>query len=297
MIALRSLAVCAIAAAAVACDKEATFVEPLPDYAAIHWVNAVPDTMAQNFRIVDMVSNAGMFGAAFRSTTPFYQPIEAGSRTLRIFLSSTDVTIAQTVLREDALALTSAASYTYVHMGFARTGQTPARNGVLIPDAPPAVAGDSVVIRFINAAAGLGTLDLNILRRGSDTLPDVPLANVAFGAASAYVKFKSDSMRVFHPRVGVDSIVFYDTLRVVATAPGTKTPRLFTTVLPLGTPNTINTGPIQPIAGAALKGSVMTAVITPRSVAGSAAPQTAAFQVPAPVILFERRPALIDPAP
>ena len=40
---LRSLAICAMATAVVGCTKEATFFEPLPDYAAIHWVNAVPD--------------------------------------------------------------------------------------------------------------------------------------------------------------------------------------------------------------------------------------------------------------
>jgi hypothetical protein len=95
----------------------------------------------------------------------------------------------------------------------------------------------------------------------------------------------------------VDSIVFYDTLRVVVTAAGTKTPRLFTTNFPLGQLNTINTGSNEPIAGGALRGSVMTAVVVPRSVAGSPAPQTAAFLVPAAVVLVDRRPAKLSPAP
>jgi hypothetical protein len=101
-------------------------------------------------------------------------------------------------------------------------------------------------------------------------------------------------MRVFHPRAGVDSIVFYDTLRVVVTAAGTKAPILFTTILPLGSPNTINQV-VQPIAGGAIAGSVITTVAVPRSVAGSQAP--AGFTTPAGIVLVDRRPASLNPAP
>src|SRR5258705_9381828 len=118
--------------------------------------------------------------------------------------------------------------------------------------------------------------------------------SVAFGPAATYAAVKADSMQVFHPRAGVDSIVFYDTLRVVVTAVGTKTPVLFTTVLPLGSPNTINQI-VQPIAGAALVGSVITTVAVPRAVAGSQAP--AAFTTPAGVVFVDRRPATLNPAP
>lgn len=298
MIALRSLVVCATVGAVIGCEKEATFVEPLPDYAAIHWVHAVPDTMQLDFRVVDMVSNAGMFDAVYRANNPYYQGIEAGTRTVRVFLSSTDPAIAQQFLQESSLNLTAGQKYTYIQAGFARTGSTPTRTGILVQDSPPATAGDSVVVRFIHAGAGLGNLDFNVVRRGSDTLPDVPMyGDVAYGTATAYRMVKADSMRVTHPQPGQDVITFYDTLRVIATAPGTKTPRLFTTNLPLGVPNTINTGPIQPIAGGALRGSAITAVVTPRSVAGSPAPQTAAFQVPTALILIEQRPAVLNPAP
>src|SRR5258705_11582426 len=95
--------------------------------------------------------------------------------------------------------------------------------------------------------------------------------NVAFGTAATYAAVKADSMQVFHPRAGVDRIVFYDTLRVVVTAVGTNTPVLLTTVLPLGSPNTINQI-VQPIAGAALLGSVITTVAGAPSVAGGHAP-------------------------
>jgi hypothetical protein len=216
---------------------------------------------------------------------------------VRIYNSSSDINIASQVLSETTLNTTAGLGYTFIHAGFARTGGTPARQVLVIPDNPAAPAAGDVGMRFINAAAGLGNLDFNVKRKAADTLPDLPLrGNVAFGTAATYAGVKADSMRVFHPRVGVDSIVFYDTLRVVVTAAGTKAPVLFTTILPLGSPNTINQV-VEPIAGGAIAGSVITAVAVPRSVAGSAAPQTAAFLVPAGVVFIDRRPATLNPAP
>ena len=292
---LRSLAICAAAVAVLGCKKDATFEEPIPDYAGIHWVNAVPDTGQQDIRVIDIVSNAGLFDANFRGSNMFYQPIESGARTVRIFNSSPIDTIASQILATTTVTTAVGQGYTFIHAGFARTGQTPARAVLVIPDNPAAPAAGDVGVRFINAAAGLGNLDFNVLRKGTDTVPDVPLrGNIAFGAVAAYAPVKADSMRVFHPRAGVDSIVFYDTLRVVVTAVGTKTPVLFTTILPLGSPNTINQI-VQPIAGAALAGSVITTVAVPRSVVGSQAP--AGFTTPFGIVLVDRRPATLNPAP
>jgi hypothetical protein len=289
------MAICAAAVAVLGCKKDATFTEPIPDYAAIHWLNAVPDTGQQDIRVIDIVSNAGLFDANFRGSNMFYQPIETGARTVRIFNSSSIDTIASQVLSTTTVNTTVGQGYTFIHAGFARTGGTPARTVLVIPDNPAAPAAGQVGIRFINAAAGLGNLDFNVMRKGSDTVPDLPLRGaVAFGTAATYATVPADSMRVFHPRAGVDSIVFYDTLRVVVTAAGTKLPILFTTILPLGSPNTINQV-VQPIAGGAIAGSVITTVAVPRSVAGSQAP--AGFTTPAGVVLVDRRPASLSPAP
>ena len=289
------MAICAAAVAVLGCKKDATFTEPIPDYAAIHWLNAVPDTGQQDIRVIDIVSNAGLFDANFRGSNMFYQPIETGARTVRIFNSSSIDTIASQVLSTTTVNTTVGQGYTFIHAGFARTGGTPARTVLVIPDNPAAPAAGQVGIRFINAAAGLGNLDFNVMRKGTDTVPDLPLRGaVAFGTAATYATVPADSMRVFHPRAGVDSIVFYDTLRVVVTAAGTKLPILFTTILPLGSPNTINQV-VQPIAGGAIAGSVITTVAVPRSVAGSQAP--AGFTTPAGVVLVDRRPASLSPAP
>jgi hypothetical protein len=288
------LTISAGAVAVLACAKDATFVVPLPDYAGIRWINAVPDTMQQDFRIVDIVSVAGLFNANFRGNLKFHQPIEAGTRTVRVFLSSDDPEITKTVLQESVLPLAVGASYTFIHAGFARTGSTPARAPWFITDVPPTPLADSVGLRIIHAGAGMGNLDINVIRRGSDTLPDVPLRTVVYGDLSTWAMLKADSMRVFHPRVGVDSTVFYDTLRVIVTAAGTKTPRLVTAALTLGAPNTINTGTAEPIGGAAIRGTVMTAVVVPASVPGS---QATSFTTPGALELVDRRPPMLSPVP
>jgi len=137
-------------------------------------------------------------------------------------------------------------------------------------------------------------VDVNLIRKGSDTLPDVPLvANVPYGAIGTYQLTKADSFQVTNPTTRV--VTFYDTLRVVVTAAGTKTPRLFTANAPLGSPGFTDQQPpgseaVNPIAGAAIPGSVITVVIVPRSVAGSMAPQTAAFTVPTALFLIDKRP-------
>jgi hypothetical protein len=267
----------------LSCEKEATFVEPLPDYAAIHWVHAVPDTMQLDFRVVDMVSNAGVFDANFRATNMFAQGIEAGTRTVRVFLSSTDPAIASQVLQESSLQVTEGQSYTYIQAGFARTGQLPARTTIMIPDnftVPPA---GQISLRIVNVGAGLGTggaVDAWVVRRPvnaatADSLPDTrTVANLAFGAAAPYAMFGRDSVAA-------------DTARVVFTAAGTKTPILATVVAPAGDPGSATAGPI---AGSRVALSVMTALLVPRSVAGSSAPQTTAFTTPTVLYLVDRRP-------
>jgi len=281
---LRSTAICAAALGVLGCKKDATFTEPIPDYAGIHWLNAVPDTGQQDIRVIDIVSNAGLFDANFRGSNMFYEPIETGARTVRIFNSSSVDTIASQVLATTTVTTAVGQGYTFIHAGFARTGQTPARAVLVIPDAPPTPAAGQIAVRAINVGAGLGNVDVFLVKRPVvattvDSLPDARAAsNVAFGTAGAYVA------------VGADTLAA-DTLRVVFTTTGTKTV-LAAVLAPAGV---VGTTVVNPIAGSRVAGSVLTAVLVPRSVAGSAAPQTAAFTVPSTVYFVDRRPANTAP--
>jgi uncharacterized protein DUF4397 len=275
MTALRFCALSGVAILGIGCSKEKTFTEPLPPLAAIHFLNAVPDTMQLDFRVVDIVSNAGFFDANFRDGNMFYTGIEAGTREIRVFLSSTNPSIASQVMWDSTLDLAAATNYTLIQTGFARTGQTPARAAMLLTDNPAAPGAGNIGLRVVNAGAGLGSVDVNVTRHATDTLPDTPLlSGVVYGTTSGYLTLPVDAVAA-------------DSSRVVITAAGTKTPVLATVKLPAGLAGTATT---DPIAGARVAGSVLSAVIVPPSVAGSAAPQTAPFLVPTAVFLVDRRP-------
>jgi uncharacterized protein DUF4397 len=275
MTALRFCALSGVAILGIGCSKEKTFTEPLPPLAAIHFLNAVPDTMQLDFRVVDIVSNAGFFDANFRDGNMFYTGIEAGTREIRVFLSSTNPSIASQVMWDSTLNLAAATNYTLIQTGFARTGQTPARAAMLLTDNPAAPGAGNIGLRVVNAGAGLGSVDVNVTRHATDTLPDTPLlSGVVYGTTSGYLTLPVDAVAA-------------DSSRVVITAAGTKTPVLATVKLPAGLAGTATT---DPIAGARVAGSVLSAVIVPPSVAGSAAPQTAPFLVPTAVFLVDRRP-------
>lgn len=283
MIALRSSAACAaLLLAVVGCAKDATFQEPLPDYAAIHWVNAVPDTGQQDMRIVDITENAGLFDANYRGSNMFYQAIRSGTRTFRIFNSSTNPVIAQQILLEGTLDLVAGQGYTLIHSGFARSGSTPTHAALLLLDAPPVPAAGQVAVRAVHAGAGLGNVDVFIVRKPVnaatvDSLPDARAAtNIAFSGASVYIAAAVDDT----------AAALAQAMRVVFTATGTKTV-LASITAPAGQFGNSTT---EPIAGSRIAGSVLTAVLMPRPVAGSAAPANAADSLVSTVYLVDRRP-------
>lgn len=284
MIALRSSATCVALLLAVGCAKDATFEEPLPEYAAIHWVNAVPDTGQQDMRIVDIPENAGLFDANYRGSNMFYQPIRSGTRTYRIFNSSTNPAVAQQILLEGTLDLVAGQGYTLIHSGFARAGSAPAHAALLLLDDPPTPAAGQLAVRAVNAGAGLPNVDVFIVRKPVnpatvDSLPDTRAAtNIAFGSSSTYIAAAVDDTAAALGQV----------MRVVFTATGTKTV-LASIAAPAGQFATTNP-PAEPIAGARIAGSVLTAVLVPRPVAGSAAPVNAADSLVSTVYLVDRRP-------
>jgi hypothetical protein len=128
---------------------------------------------------------------------------------------------------------------------------------------------------MLHAGVGLANVDVNVTRHATDTLPDAPaVANLAYKGIGTYFALARDTVAA-------------DSLRVVVTAAGPKTPVLFSLKLPRGI---VGTPTSNPIAGAGVAGSVLTAVIVPASVVGSTAPQGGAFAAPSAVFLVDKRP-------
>jgi hypothetical protein len=261
-----------IAGGVVACDEGETTtpVDPAA-LAAVRVINAVPDTMAMDYRFVDFVTNAGLFDATYRTNQAQYQPIDAGSHTLRVFLSSSDQAVATIVVNETTFSFAEGGYYTVLHSGYMRSGSSPAATLTIVEDDAPTPAAGKVALRALNLAGDLGAVDV-FVGITSSGLPTATATwtNVAFGTFTPYVEVNAD------------------TLHVAATATGTSTPLLVAnTAAPRGAPAS---GTTSPITGVQIAGSAITVVVLSRSVAGSMAPQTSAFLSPAFAFLNDRRP-------
>jgi len=267
---------CCVLALAIGCKKDATFSEVQPPQAAVHWIHAVPDTGEMDMRPIDIISNAGLFDAVFRGSNMFYQGIDAGTRHIRVFMSSPNPAITGTPILDTTTTFASPNAYTVIHTGFARTGSTPGRVLWIVTDAAPDPGANNIGIRVLHAGVGMANVDVRFTRHATDTLPDVPaVANIAYKGIGTYFTLVRDSLAA-------------DSLRIVVTATGTKTPVLFSLKLPRGAAGTATS---NPLAGASVAGSVVTAVIVPASVVGSTAPQGGLFAAPSAVFLVDRRPA------
>ena len=260
------------------CKKDAgPFLAPIEPLAYTRFIAAVPDTSALDWRFIDDIKNSPFaLGLAFRGFTP-YQGTTPGPRHLRIFPTSVDINITSQFVIDTTITFQANKYYTLIHVGLARAGGSPADKIVVLTDEAPTVTGSNIALRVVNLGPGLntgapGAVDVFATAAVADATPATALTpNVAFLGTSAYVT----------RAVG--------TLALRATAAGTTTPVLANVAAPAGAPaDPALSG--SAIGGAAQAGSALSAFVFPRSTAGSAAPQTAAFTNPIIVYIVDKRP-------
>lgn len=267
-----ALAACG-ALLALGCDKETgPFLAPTQSIAYVRYVNAVPDSGAFDWRLVDAIENSPPAnGLAFRGFTP-YQAMGTGARKLRIFPTSTDIAITSQIVIDTTITFSASTYYTLIHLGFARAGSSPADRIVVLQDQFPASLGSQVAVRAVNVASGLGNLDVFQAAATADPLPGSPkFSGVAYGIATAYVA----------GAVGP--------INLRMTASGTTTPVLASVVADTGQ-TAVPASNLTAIGGSRQAGSVISAYLFPRSVTGTAAPQTTAFQSPVVVYVVDKHP-------
>jgi len=274
MTGFRLFALCIVTWGVVACGDDE--LGPPPPSGALRFINAVADTGAMDFRVVDIIGDAPQFlENTYRSATP-YQAVQAGNRHLKVFMtpSRTDTLVGAPTVWDTMFTFTAGTNYTVVMTGFARSGSTPAMQMQIIQDDPTAPAAGQIRLRAINLGSGLGAIDA-FWRRSADPAPGTGLAtNLAFGGAGAFAPLDTAA------------------LQVAATATGTTTPILADVAGPSGVAGTPSA---NPIAGTTVAGSVLTAIFLPASVAGSAAPQGGAFAAPTILYVADRRPDMTVP--
>ena len=262
---LRLFACCGVALAA-GCKKDATFTEPLPAYAHMTWLNAVPDTQQLDMRVIDIATNASFMDADFRAAQFFPLNIEPGTRRIKVFLSSSVDSIAKKFLIDTTYTFADNQNYSFVLVGQSRASATNPVHAVITNLSSVNVGPGQFAIRVVNLAPSLGGVltavpdtsaapDVYVLRSDGVPAGTATAPGLAFGAASQYVV--------------LDTGAYY----VALTAPGAATPKVVVGTVPPGTPPSSGT---PPIAGSHIAGSVITAVIMPRSSPGSPAPQTRA---------------------
>lgn len=263
---LALLALAAVSAAACA-DDAGPFLAPARSQAFVRWVNAVPDTFALNFRFVDKVEGSAWWEPQNFRFVGNYQGVDAGSRDIKVFGSGTNIAHISQVFTEQTINLNANTYYTLISSGSARAGNVTL---TILEDPRPTVAGSDVALRLINAGMG-NAVDAYATATATTAIGPTPdIAGVADWTASNYITRTTGSVAFRTTASGSSTVVASALAPAGAAAASSSQSKL---------------------AGYSIGGSMLTAFVFPRSVAGSAAPQTpAAFTAPAVVWMQDNRP-------
>ncbi len=248
-----------------------------PPTAGVRFINAVPDTGGLNgldFRYVDNpVENNAQFKIIFRnnavtangftaSTQIEFKPAQAGTRYFKIFLDDTLASTASTFLNtptltidpasaailpnDTTLALVAGKNYTVILWGNSR-GVAPAMRLTAFED-DPADPTTNVALRVINATGA--AIDVRAYPKGGAVPAAATWASVPALSASLFVTTTPGLIMYNVQPAGGGAVLFVDGQAL---------------------PGVANTVDIAAYPGTTIAGSAVTAIVFPRSVAGSKA--------------------------
>ena len=250
----------------------------IPPLAYVRYINAVPDTLNTTVRFIDQTAYSPMtfVNVPFRGLGQGnYQPTQAGARKFRVFTTdATNFTTAGNtqILVDTTVTFEQGKYYTLLHMGYARAGSSPKQRLVVITDALP-TPGSNVALRTINAALGMGAVDVYKLATATTPISGSPLfPALASEAVSAY--------QAFTPGAFAAQVATAGSTTAVAAA-----------LAPAGT---AGSSTADPIGGATVAGSVITALAFPATPANSAGTR---FTTPGVVYFIDKHPPRTTPNP
>jgi hypothetical protein len=258
--------------ALAACDDEGDIIlAPKVAIAYTRFINAVPDTGATDWRFYDVLENSPVqFGLPFRGFSS-YQATGVGARKLRIFPTSTNINVTQQFLIDQTVTFEEGKYYSIIHVGNSRAGAANPDQLLVVEDVIAAPAAGNIAIRAVNLGTGLGSVDVFNPDTTTAALPAAPLfSNVAYLGATTYATMPVGRLNLRTTTNGTATVV----ASVNAPAGVAADPTAGATA----------------IGGVRMAQSVITAYLFPRSVAGSAAPQTTAFQSPTIVYVVDKHP-------
>lgn len=281
------------AASAVACKPDEVIKTEAIPTAGVRFIHAVPDTATMDLRFVDRVENNAHFRIAYRnnvvttggvpaSTFIQYKPAAAGQRHFRIFMNgdctatACDQAYASTVVKDTTVNIEAGRNYTALLIGYAnptgpgRPAGAPAMRLEFFEENVPD-PGANVALRVINATPT--AIDARYFPDGDPVPTTASWANIPPVSVSTYATTAPDTYLFNVQPAGGGTNLFANARALVGADAVTGPP-----------------GPFDAQPGTTVAGSAVTAIVFPRSVAGTQAPQTAPFQVPAISFMWDRRP-------
>ncbi len=263
--------------ALAACHDNGVSVNARPPLGGVRFINAVADGGPVDIRMVDQVEwsassvNGANLGLAFRAGT-IHWATEAKDRHIRVFPSDSNITVTTQVLHDTTITIEANKNVTLLLVGSRAAGGRV--SFIKLDDTPPALSGTKIAARFVNASSAGSTPTNADAYFTASTSTSVAGATPTFGNVA--------------PRTA-SAYVVRDTAQFAArTAAAGDQTTLWSAAAPPGAPASNG---IAATAGAAGAGSALSALLFPRSVAGSAAPQTAAFAAPAVIWFVDQIPA------
>jgi hypothetical protein len=257
-----------VAVAACSDDPVSKLVTPAP-FSSIRWVNAVADTVAMDYRIVDYPSNASEPNLAFGASSGNWRNLPPGAHHIKVFFTNTtaagtNVSVVSQVFVDTTLTFEEGKKYTILHYGFAKAGATPKQQLVVIEDVPPTPSAGEIALRAINAAPALGTVDVYAIpaaATGGATSGGATFPGLAPGAIAGWIGLAA------RPGPVPPATSSPNSYRVAATAPA-STAALVDALAPVGAPAVpsttvagVTSQPLDPIAGTQQALSDLTAVV------------------------------------
>ena len=245
----------------------------------VRFINAVPDTAGAfglDFRFVDLVESNSQFRVTYRNapstSAPFvstlteYKGARSGSRKFRIFFDDTLQSIASIVLKDSSITVEDQKNYTVMLWGNARSAGADKMNMKVWEEAVPA-PGANVALRVVNT--GGTAIDVRVYTQGGTAPAAATWASVPAYSASSYITVAPGNYMYNVQPAGGGTALFADAQAL---------------------PGAAATVDIEALPGTTVAGSAVSAFVFPRSVAGTRAPQTAAFGVPAITFNWDKRP-------
>jgi hypothetical protein len=277
-------ACCLMAGGLYACtgNTDGTLLTPDP-VAGFRYVNLVSDTGAMDFRIIDVIQNApNQTAAAFRTggqmsgvasgNLPQHQAVLADGtpRHIRVFMNGSTAAVASQIMFDTTFTFTAGAKYTMYLYGSART---PPLSAAIIQDTLISTpANGKISVRVLNLAPDLTGNPGGVAAAAGyfvDGRVGLSTSAVPIPGTAA---FPNVGYKGITPYVALDTTPAAGSYRIAFSLAGAATPVAFQAQLPAGTRGNATA---NPLAGAAVVGSAITAVIVPRSTPGTQATQGA----------------------